>query len=174
MHRQRLRELRRIGGVEFSREISGTVLLQVTGKSESLKLRHPQLAIARSPDMIGIPQGCFTLLHDGERIGTSNLERGDPAERSASGVFYNIGGAKALAGWIQSIGGAEDEGVTYVAVGEEFELQSDDGQIVAIGEATLIAVPETDETFLELSEIPESTYATFFADHIAALGDDSG
>ncbi len=122
--------------------------------------------------MVGIPHGRFTLMHDGERIGTSNLERGDPAERSASGVFNNIGGAKALAGWLKSIGGAEDEGVTYVAVGEEFELQSDDGQTVDFGEGTLIAVPEADETFLELTEIPESTYTAHFADHIAALGDD--
>ncbi len=85
----------------------------------------------------------------------SNLESGDPTERSASGVFYNIGGAKALAGWIRSIGGAEDEGVTYVAVGEEFELQSEDGQNIQCGEGTLIAVPETDETFLEFAEIPD-------------------
>ena len=121
--------------------------------------------------MIGIPQGRFTLLHDGERIGTSNLERGDPAERSASGVFYNIGGARALAGWMRSIGGAEEDGVTYVAIGAEFELQADDGQTVDCDEGTLIAVPETDETFLEFTDIPEQSYRANFADHIAALSD---
>ena len=121
--------------------------------------------------MIGIPQGRFTLLHDGERIGTSNLERGDPAERSASGVFYNIGGARALAGWMRSIGGAEEDGVTYVAIGAEFELQAGDGQTVDCDEGTLIAVPETDETFLEFTDIPEQSYRANFADHIAALSD---
>ena len=84
----------------------GTAPLQVREKSESLGQRYTH-SLTRSPNMVGIPHGRFTLMHGGERIGTSNLECGDPAERSASGVFNNIGGAMALAGRIKSIGGAE-------------------------------------------------------------------
>ena len=118
--------------------------------------------------MINIASGLFTLLHAGDAIGTSNLESGDPDSTSASGVFNNLGGAKALAGWLKSIGGSEDEGAVFVGLDQDFELQTREGDKIAFSEGSLIAVPEADETFLELSGIPQQTYRAFFAGHIEA------
>ena len=111
----------------------------------------------------------FNLLHEGERIGGSRLESGDPEARSVSGVFFNMGGSTALAGWLKSIGGQEDEGVVFLVMNDDFELQDGEGLKVPFAEGTLISVPGEDEAFIELSDIPEGHYSTHFAGHIAAM-----
>jgi len=111
----------------------------------------------------------FTLHHDGDKIGTTRLERGDPAVHSVSGVFDNVGGAKALAGWIKSIGGAEDEGAVFIVLNEEFALLDSLGNKLQFAEGNLIAVPADDEAYLDLSGVSEADYNTHFAGHRSAL-----
>ncbi len=111
----------------------------------------------------------YTLTHEGEKVGTTKLERGDPSTRAVSGVFNNIGGAKALAGWIKSIGGEEDGGVVFIGLSKDFSLANLDEDTVDFTDATLIAIPEDDEVFLDITGLSENVYKTFFAEHISAL-----
>ena len=111
----------------------------------------------------------FNLLHTGESIGKSRLESGDPVARSASGVFLNVGGAKAIAGWMKSVGGSEDGGAVYIVMNDDFSLQDKEGKAVAFTEGTLMSVPEGDEAFVEFTGISEADYRTLFSSHLAAL-----
>lgn len=115
----------------------------------------------------------YTLTHKGEKVGTTKLERGDPSTRSVSGVFNNIGGAKALAGWIKSIGGEEDAGVLFVVLNKDFNLVDQDDNAVDFADSTLISVPEKDEVFLDIVGLSEEVYKDFFAEHISAMDSDS-
>ena len=114
----------------------------------------------------------YTLTHDGEKIGVTNLERGDPATHSVSGAFENIGGAKAMAGWIKSVDGQEDDGVVYIALNEDFALVDQTGHAIQFREGNLIAVPEDNEVFLDITGLSEEDYKTYFAEHISALNKD--
>ncbi len=107
----------------------------------------------------------FTLSHKGEKVGTTMLERGEPSERSVSGEFSNIGGAKALAGWIKSIGGQEDDGVVFVALDEGFTLVEKSGHEIKFKEAHLISVPNDDEVYLDINGVSEEHYNAYFANH---------
>lgn len=115
----------------------------------------------------------YTLTHDGEKIGTTKLERGDPSTHSVSGVFKNIGGPKALAGWIKSIGGQEDDGVVFVVLNENFTLADQAGNAVKFEEGNLISIPEEDEVYLDIIGLSEEDYKTYFAEHISAMDSDS-
>ncbi len=111
----------------------------------------------------------FTLLHSGERIGTSLLESGDPESGAVSGVFANVGGPTALSRWLMSVGGAEDEGAFFVTMDADFELQNSSGDSLSFGEGTLIAVPGAGEAFVEFSGFSAADYDAHFANHIAAI-----
>ena len=111
----------------------------------------------------------YTLTHEGEIVGSSKLERGDPSTHAVSGEFNNMGGAKTLAAWIKSIGGEEDEGVVFVALNKDFRLLDAAGNTVKFTEGNLISVPEEDEVFLDISGISEEDYKTHFAEHISAM-----
>ncbi|PCJ43169.1 MAG: hypothetical protein COA99_07800 [Moraxellaceae bacterium] len=115
----------------------------------------------------------YTLTHAGEKIGTTKLERGDPSTHAVSGVFNNIGGAKALAGWIKSIGGEEDGGVVFIVLNKDFVLVDEADNVVKFGDGTLIAVPEEDEVFLDITGLSEEDYKANFAEHISAMENDS-
>jgi len=115
----------------------------------------------------------YILTHEGEKIGTTKLERGDPSKYAVSGVFNNIGGAKALAGWIKSIGGEEDEGVVFVGLNKEFSLVDQDENAIDFADATLIAIPEDDEVFLDITGLSEEVYKSFFTEHLSALNSES-
>ena len=110
----------------------------------------------------------YKLIHKGDSIGNSLLERGDPEAFTASGVFNNMGGAKALSGWIKSVGGEEDKGVVFIELNEDFELVGEDGNKLNFSDAHLIAVPDEDETYLDIS-LSKEDYNTHFAEHISAL-----
>jgi len=114
----------------------------------------------------------YTLNHAGESIGTTNFERGDPSALSVSGNFNNIGGSKAISGWIKSIGGEEDNGVVFIALNDDFTLLDQDGAEIAFAEGHLIAVPEEDEAFVDITSQSEEDYKTHFAAHISAMDDD--
>lgn len=109
----------------------------------------------------------FVLSHQGDSVGTTRLESGDPSIHSVSGVFENMGGVKALAKWIESIGGEEDNGVIYINLNEDFILSGAMGKSVEYIEATLIAVPADDEAYLDVSLTPEN-FQAYFPDHLAA------
>lgn len=111
----------------------------------------------------------FTLLHSGDRIGTSMLESGDPESGSVSGVFANLGGPTALSRWLTSVGGTEDEGVFFVTMNADFELQNSGGDTLSFGEGTVIAVPEAGEAYVEFSGFSAAEYDANFADHVAAF-----
>jgi len=111
----------------------------------------------------------FTLTHDGENVGTTKMERGDPASRTVSGVFYNMGGAKALAGWIKSIGGEEDEGVVFITLNNGFTLLDQDGKVIEFEDGNLISIPADEEVFLDITGLSEGDYKTYFAEHISAM-----
>jgi len=111
----------------------------------------------------------FTLTHDGENVGTTKFERGDPSTQEVSGVFYNVGGAIALAGWLKSVGGQEDEGVVFITLDNTFTLLDADGNTVTFGEGNLIAVPDDDEAYLDMSGLSAEDYKAYFADHISAM-----
>lgn len=115
----------------------------------------------------------YSLNHDGESIGITHLERGDPAELAVSGAFSNMGGAKALAGWIKSVGGGEDDGVVFIELDDAFSLVDEDGNTIKYAEGHLIAVPKDDEAFLDLVGISEQDYKTYFADHLSAMNKNS-
>jgi len=111
----------------------------------------------------------FTLNHDGDIVGSTKLERGDPSARTVSGEFNNMGGAKALAAWIKSIGGEEDEGVVFVTLNKDFSLLDDDGNMVEFEDGNLISIPGDDEVFLDITGLSEEVYKTYFAEHISAM-----
>ena len=115
----------------------------------------------------------FNLLHNGESIGRSRLESGDPAAGIVSGAFINVGGAKALAGWIKSIGGSEDDGAVFVSLNDDFVLQDREGHTLRFTEGTLISVPAEDETFVEFMGISNQDYKAHFSGHLAAVSDDA-
>ncbi len=115
----------------------------------------------------------FTLTHAGDKIGTTKLERGDPSTYSVSGEFQNMGGAKALSGWIKSIGGAEDDGVVFVALNTDFALTDQSGNVIKFAEGSLISIPAEDEVFLDLIGLSEEDYKEYFAEHISAMDNDS-
>ena len=114
----------------------------------------------------------YTLNHDGEKVGSTQLERGDPETHSVSGVFNNLGGSKALTGWIKSIGGAEDDGVVFVVLNNDFELINEAGEVVKFEEGNLIAVPEEDEVYLDITGLSKEDYKTYFAEHLSAMSDE--
>jgi hypothetical protein len=111
----------------------------------------------------------FTLTHEEERVGSTRLERGDPSALTVSGEFINMGGAKALAGWIQSVGGQEDDGVVFMALDDSFALITPSGETLKFAEGHLMAVPEEDEAFLDISGLTIQDYQAYFAEHISAL-----
>ena len=107
----------------------------------------------------------FILNHEGEKIGTTMLERGEPSDRAVSGQFFNLGGAMAIAGWIKSIGGQEDNGVIFITLNEDFELIEKSGQVITFEQAHLISVPDEEEVYLDVSGVAEQAYDQFFANH---------
>lgn len=111
----------------------------------------------------------YLLTHDGENVGTTQLERGDPLTLSASGVFNNLGGSKALAAWIKSIGGEEDNGVVFAVLNDTFTLLDQAGNTVEFAEGHLMAVPEDGEAFLDISGFSEAYYTVHFSEHISAM-----
>jgi hypothetical protein len=115
--------------------------------------------------------GMFKLLHSGESVGQSMLESGDPEAYSVSGLFLNAAGAKALAGWIRSVGGSEEEGAVYIELNEDFDVQDGEGQSIPFAAGTLISVPAEEEAFVELTGIPPENYVSHFKGHIAAISE---
>lgn len=113
----------------------------------------------------------YTLNHEGEKVGVSKLESGDPSIFSVSGIFNNIGGAKPLAAWIKSIGGAEDDGVVFIALNEAFNVVNSDGHSISFQEGNLIAIPNDDEVYLDLTGVSEEDYAANFSSHLNALAE---
>ena len=111
----------------------------------------------------------YTLTHEDEAIGNCELERGDPSENSVSGVFINVGGSKALAGWIKSIDGKEDEGVVFIELNNSFKLLDQAGKAVEFQGGNLISIPEADEVFLDITGLPDDVYKTYFEEHITAM-----
>ena len=114
----------------------------------------------------------YILTHENEAIGSSKLERGDPAERTVSGVFNNIGGSKALAGWIKSIGGEEDDGVVFIELNNDFSLFDQAGKTVDFQGGTLMSIPAEDEVYLDITGLPDEVYKVYFAEHISAMQKD--
>jgi hypothetical protein len=111
----------------------------------------------------------FYLKFNGESIGSSNLENGDPEKFSVSGDFANVGGPETLAKWLKHLGGTEEKGITHFVLDERFLLATEDDQEIGYAEATLIAVQETNEAFIDVTGIPEEDYKACFAKHIRAL-----
>ncbi len=111
----------------------------------------------------------YTLTHEGENVGHSKLERGDPSIHAVSGIFNNMGGAIALAAWIQSIGGIEDEGVLFIELDKNFSLLDEAGKTVEFQGGNLISVPGDDEAFLDITGVSDEDYKVYFADHITAM-----
>ncbi len=115
----------------------------------------------------------YTLTHEGEAIGSSKLERGDPSERTVSGVFNNMGGSKALAGWIKSIGGQEDGGVVFIELNNDFILLDHEGSAIEFQGGNLISVPADEEVYLDITGLSDEVYKNYFSDHISALQNES-
>ncbi|MDH5181433.1 MAG: hypothetical protein OEZ39_07820 [Gammaproteobacteria bacterium] len=111
----------------------------------------------------------YTLVHDRDSIGTTLFESGDPATLTVSGVFNNIGGAKAIAGWIKSIGGEEEDGVVFIALNDDFLLLDHDGIVIKFAEGHLISVPDDDEVFVDITSHSAEDYAAHFPAHLSAL-----
>jgi hypothetical protein len=114
----------------------------------------------------------FTLTHEGDHVGTTKLERGDPSLHSVSGLFNNVGGVAALVGWLKSIGGEEDDGVVFIELNKDFVLLDQTGAAIAFESGHLIAVPADDEAFLDLTGLSDTDYKQYFADHISAMESD--
>ncbi|RDH85943.1 MAG: hypothetical protein DIZ80_00255 [endosymbiont of Galathealinum brachiosum] len=112
----------------------------------------------------------YTLTHEGENVGNSKLERGDPSIRAVSGVFNNMGGSKSLANWIKSIGGEEDEGVVFIDLNKDFSLLDEAGNVVEFSGGNLISIPDADEIYLDVTGITDEVYKTYFSEHISAMG----
>ena len=115
----------------------------------------------------------FSVMHNGDVLGTTNLESGDPAELTVSGIFHNVGGPIGLAAWIKGNGGEEDKGAIYVTLNNDFSLLSSDGDTISFKEGTLIAVPDEDEAFLEISGLKQEDYKKYFPEHVAAASENS-
>ena len=113
----------------------------------------------------------FTLTHEGDNVGVSKLESGDPSIQAVSGAFVNMGGAKAMAGWIKSIGGSEDDGVVFINLNDDFVLKAEDGAAVKFKEGSLISIPADDEVYLDITGLSDEDYQTYFADHLNAMKD---
>lgn len=111
----------------------------------------------------------FTLTHEGDVIGTSKLERGDPEILSVSGLFTNVGGPTALAEWIKSIGGKTEDNVVFIDLHETFALVDDYGSTIVFAEGSLIAIPGEDEAYLDIQGISPDLYQQYFPRHIAEL-----
>lgn len=114
----------------------------------------------------------YTLTHEGEPIGFSHLERGDPSSRTVSGIFNNMGGSRALAGWIKSIGGDEDDGVVFIELNRDFSLLDKEGNTVKFEGGNLISVPDEEEVYLDITGLSDEVYKTYFAGHISAMEKD--
>ncbi|MCG8672622.1 MAG: hypothetical protein MI867_24685 [Pseudomonadales bacterium] len=110
----------------------------------------------------------FILSHEGDKVGTTMLESGDPTLFAVSGAFNNIGGAKAIAGWMKSIGGSEDDGVVFIGLDENFCLEDSEDNQLKFEEATLIAIPADDEVFLDVKGMSADDYEKYFTKHIQA------
>lgn len=116
----------------------------------------------------------YSLLHDGEILGSTLFESADPEAHSVSGQFNNAGGPIALSGWIMSNGGAEEGEVIYLNLMKSFEVHSQASEPLFYDEATLIAVPNENEAFIELIIHDEATYEKFLMQHTVALaGEDT-
>ena len=115
----------------------------------------------------------FTLTHDGDNVGTTKFERGDPSTHAVSGAFNNMGGSKAMAGWIKSIGGEEDDGVVFIVLNKDFTLLDEEGKVVKFQDGNLISVPAEDEVFLDITGLSEVDYKSYFSEHISAMGDET-
>jgi len=111
----------------------------------------------------------YTLTHEGENVGHSKLERGDPSIHSVSGIFNNMGGSVALAAWIKSIGGKEDEGVIFIELNKDFSLIDDAGRVVDFQGGNLISIPDEDEVYLDITGVSDDDYKAYFAGHISAM-----
>lgn len=111
----------------------------------------------------------YTLTHEGENVGSSKLERGDPSVNAISGEFNNMGGSKALASWIKSIGGEEDEGVVFIELNKDFSLLDEAGKTVEFLGGNLISIPEEDEVYLDITGLSDEVYKAYFAGHITAM-----
>jgi len=110
----------------------------------------------------------FRITHEGDTIGSTLFEGGDPDSRSVSGRVYNMGGAEALASWIRSIGGAEDDGAVYIELNTDFRIEDGEGNDIPFDEATLISVPSDGEAFIDVSGISGDQYSSLFAHHVDA------
>jgi hypothetical protein len=113
----------------------------------------------------------FRITHEGDTIGTTLFEGGDPDARGVSGQLHNPAGSRALAGWILSIGGSEDDGAVFVEMDSNFRIQDGEGTDIPFGEATLIALPGEDEAYIDVSGIPEERYYALFMHHVTAVLD---
>ncbi|MAD45892.1 MAG: hypothetical protein CMI02_07035 [Oceanospirillaceae bacterium] len=111
----------------------------------------------------------FTLTHEGDVIGTSQLESGDPTAMSVSGLFNNVGGADTLAAWMRSIGAKEEDNITFITLDEPFQLQDAYGTVINFKEGSLIAIPDDEEVFLEVEGLSPMDYQTHFRSHILAF-----
>ena len=115
----------------------------------------------------------YTLTHEGDKIGTSSLESGDPSILAVSGMFLNTGGAKAMAGFLKSIGGKEDQGVFFVELTDAFKLYDEDRNAITFSEGNLIAIPADEEVFLDIVGLSEADYEKYFPGHLAELADNA-
>ncbi|MDK2776306.1 MAG: hypothetical protein KYX62_01430 [Pseudomonadota bacterium] len=111
----------------------------------------------------------FTLTHEGDVIGTSRLERGDPAVFSVSGIFNNVGGPETLAAWMRSINGKEEDNIVYIDLQAPFKLVDAYGDTLTFSAGTLIAIPDEEEAFLDIEGLTEEDYRTHFRRHLAEL-----
>lgn len=111
----------------------------------------------------------FTLTHEGDKVGVSQLESGDPSIMAVSGAFKNMGGAKPLAGWIRSIGGTEDDGVVFISLNSDFVLTNENGDAISFNEGSLISIPADDEVYLDITGVSEEDYKSNFANHLSAM-----
>ncbi len=105
----------------------------------------------------------YYVKFDGERIGSSYLENGDPEIFSVSGSFTNVGGAEALAKWLKHLGGTEEEGTTHLVLNEKFSMETAEEENISYTEATLIAIPDSDEAYIDVTGVPEESYRAIFA-----------
>ncbi|HEY7773434.1 MAG TPA: hypothetical protein VIC26_09635 [Marinagarivorans sp.] len=115
----------------------------------------------------------FKILHEGEALGTTLFESGDPEVYSVSGAFNNLGGAIALSAWIVSNGGAEDGEVVYRELDAKFTVTTADGVALDFVEGTLIAVPNEGEAFVEIVIRDQSDYQQHFPEHVSAVATDA-
>ena len=114
----------------------------------------------------------YTITHEGENVGHSELERGDPTIHAVSGLFSNMGGAIALAAWIKSIGGKEEDRVVFIELDKNFNLHDEKGKIIEFQGGNLISRPDEDEVFLDITGISDEDYKTYFEGHIKAMDND--